>query len=610
MTFALYTAYHKPAPLLRSASVCPIHVGRAGAAAPLQDMIGDDTGENISGRNAFYCELTALYWAWKNDTAASHIGLMHYRRVLDFEGQFEGHEAELYVPRFDVPDWLESTENWLAAHGTDYDLIIPRVHRMGRSVKENYRQGHAPEDLDLTRDIIAADHPEYLASFDAVCADKDIRLGNMFVMRRDLMERYAAWIFDILAKLETLDLDRSHYSVQQSRYLGFVAERLMTVYVHHLQTTQPDLRVHEVPIVNLSQALVTPYVADDSLNGPAHVNVAFAADRAYLPHTAAMLQSMLSRADQTRQINLFFLSTNVKPIGLAHLQEVVDIHPNAHLHVLPVGRAFEGSYRSSSRAPSNATYNRFLLFDLLPSLDRLLYVDGDMIFHGDVCEIFDTDMGDAQIAAVPDYIMTRTLTGPTPTIDPDVPDLADYHRDVLGLSDAQIARYFNAGLMLLNMGAMDVAATGAALMKEAEAGRYLFRDQDILNVHFKDSLMVLDGRYNVFNTHADGYGRVPAPGFAAAMAARKDPFVTHYAAGNYKPWNAVPVPRAQYYWAAIAQTPFYAEVLKNLAPKQRRMTRDRQDEQRTWAVEKGQALAERFPALRPALVRVYRTFAR
>ena len=605
MSISLYTAYHKTAPLLASGSVRPIHVGAARAEAPLTGMIGDDTGANISDRNREYCELTALYWAWKNDTDATHIGLMHYRRVLDFSGQFGGQfggsEAEVYPARFDIPEWLETTESWLTENAGKYDLIVPRVHKMGQSVAANYRDGHAPQDFDLARAIIARDHPDYLTSFDAMATGFDLRLGNMFVMPRALLDRYCTWLFDILGQLENADLDRSQYSPQQCRYLGFVAERLLGVFVHHLQASQPDLRIYQPAIINLSDALVSPYLADDSLNGPDHINIAFSADRAYLPHTSAMLHSMLSRADTTRQINLFFLHGGIEPEPLDMLAEVIAVHPNAHLHLINAGGAFDASYRSASRAPSNATYNRFLLFGLLPTLDRLLYLDGDMIFHGDVAQIYDTDMGDHQIAAVPDYIMTRTLSGPTPTIDPKVPDLATYHRDVLGLTDAQIGRYFNAGLLLLNFGAMDVVGTGGALMAKADSTQYLFRDQDILNCHFKNSYLPLDGRYNVFNTEIAGYGRVPHKNFAAAMAARRDPVVTHYAAGDYKPWQPVAVPRAQYYWQALIQTPFYTEVLsQQTGPMARRAKRAA----RIQTI--GKAVATRVPVLRPALLWVYR----
>lgn len=609
MKLQIYTAYHATAPLLASPSVTPMHVGRTLAANPLADMIGDDTGTSISERNPEFCELTALYWAWKNDQDSTHLGLMHYRRVLDFDGSFADTEVESLPGRFDIPDWLDSAENWVASSLGDYDIVVPKKHRMGQSVSKNYIRRHAPEDWDITRQIIARDHPDYLPAFDTVAEGFDIRLGNMMVMHRALFERYCAWLFDILFKLEAWDLDRSYYDPRQRRYLGFVAERLLTVYIHHLQTEQPDLRVREVNIVNIRDALTCPYLADQSLNGPEHVNIAFSADRAYMPHTAAMLQSMLERANPDRQLNLFFLHSGVPSMARSLLAEVIGNFPNATLHEMNAGRTFDGSYRSPSRAPSNATYNRFLLFDLLPSLDRLLYVDVDMIFRGDVCDIFDTPMGEARLAAVPDYIMTRVLTGPTPTADPDVPDLYDYYSTRLGMSDEQISRYFNAGLLLFNFAAIDVEKTSKTMMEMAQTGRYLFRDQDILNVYFKDESMRLDDRYNVFNTINDGYNRVPAKNHAAAMAAHKDPIVIHYAAGDYKPWKRA-VPLGQYYWEALAKTPFYQEVLAMQGRRRNPAASAPKHDTRQHLIETGRALAERAPRLRPALLKVYRAMQR
>ena len=57
----------------------PIHVGREGKAD--LGYIGDNTGDNISAKNANYCELTGLYWAWKN-LKCDYIGLCHYRRYF------------------------------------------------------------------------------------------------------------------------------------------------------------------------------------------------------------------------------------------------------------------------------------------------------------------------------------------------------------------------------------------------------------------------------------------------------------------------------------------------------------------------------------------------
>lgn len=57
----------------------PMQVGRAGK----EDLgyLGDDSGDNISDKNSSYCELTGMYWLWKN-MDCDIIGICHYRRFL------------------------------------------------------------------------------------------------------------------------------------------------------------------------------------------------------------------------------------------------------------------------------------------------------------------------------------------------------------------------------------------------------------------------------------------------------------------------------------------------------------------------------------------------
>jgi Lipopolysaccharide biosynthesis proteins, LPS:glycosyltransferases len=140
-------------------------------------------------------------------------------------------------------------------------------------------------------------------------------------------------------------------------------------------------------------------------------------------------------------------------------------------------------------------------------------------------------------------------------------------------------------------------------MEMAASGQYLFRDQDILNAHFKDSYLPLPARMNVFNTKAIGYNRVPLEGHRQAMAAKRNPLVIHYAAGDYKPWKVAPVPYAEHYWSALIRTPFYAEVVAGLMPAAtpRRKTLQRR------LRSSGQAVLARAPGLRPAVYKVLRT---
>ena len=64
----------------------PVHVGKEGKADI--GYQGDNEGENISIKNPYFCELTGLYWAWKN-LPNDYLGLIHYRRFFTTKGRFE-----------------------------------------------------------------------------------------------------------------------------------------------------------------------------------------------------------------------------------------------------------------------------------------------------------------------------------------------------------------------------------------------------------------------------------------------------------------------------------------------------------------------------------------
>ena len=80
----IYVVCHKPAYVPETPYLYPIQVGTALSGKKLPGMLHDDEGDNISERNKTYCELTAQYWAWKNEEA-DYYGFFHYRRYLAFD---------------------------------------------------------------------------------------------------------------------------------------------------------------------------------------------------------------------------------------------------------------------------------------------------------------------------------------------------------------------------------------------------------------------------------------------------------------------------------------------------------------------------------------------
>ena len=222
-------ATHKAYPMPVDAVYVPIFVGAAlvGGAAVPAGFRRDDDGENISAQNKSWCELTALYWAWKNLKGAEAVGLVHYRR------HFKG--------RGGVASGAE-----LCAALASVDVILPKKRNYFiETTYSQYVHAHHAVDLDETRRILSERHPDCLAAFDAVMKSTSGHRFNMMVMKRPVFDRYCKWLFGILAELERR-LDVSTYSEYDRRVFGFVAERLLDVYVR-----AKGVKFVEMPVLHL-----------------------------------------------------------------------------------------------------------------------------------------------------------------------------------------------------------------------------------------------------------------------------------------------------------------------------------------------------------------------
>ena len=215
----ILVATHKPYRMPHDEVFMPIQVGAANN--PDMGYARDDVGENISPKNANYCELTALYWAWKNLTC-DYLGLVHYRRLFAVD--------------------VECIRRLLRTTGV---LLPQKRYYVLESNYSHYIHAHHASDLDLTREIIADRHPRYLRSFDIVMRWRTGHRFNMFVMRKDMADDYCKWLFDILFELERR-LDITGYSQYDARVFGFVAERLLDVWLHERRISHRN-----VPVVNL-----------------------------------------------------------------------------------------------------------------------------------------------------------------------------------------------------------------------------------------------------------------------------------------------------------------------------------------------------------------------
>lgn len=232
MQIKLLVATHKEYRMPQDDMYFPVQAGSAISSVCLDKYTPDNSGDNISSKNKNYCELTCLYWAWKN-LEADYIGLCHYRR--HFAQNNNKDKWQRILDR-------QTAEKLLEKH----PVILPKQRNYYiETTYQQYIHAHNKQDLDITEDILCQFYPEYMSAYKKVMESAKGHRFNMMIMRRDLFDGYCSWLFDVLFKLEER-LDISNYSAYDSRVFGFVSERLLDVW---MLTNKVDYT--ELPVVNM-----------------------------------------------------------------------------------------------------------------------------------------------------------------------------------------------------------------------------------------------------------------------------------------------------------------------------------------------------------------------
>lgn len=230
----VFVACHKPTEVYTDDVYTPIHVGRGISRykEEMKEMIGDDTGDNISEKNPYYSEMTAQYWAWKNYHDSEYIGFCHYRRYFNDK-----------ITQDNIDDYF--------ADGTDVIVVGPCLRRYSRW--EFFKTFVCSEDLAIMQKVILKLYPEYYKTMSQYAFDFIDFPLNMLICRREVFDKYAKWIFSVLFECEKY-VKLSPYS-RQRRLYGYLAEFLMPVFFMHNGYKMKPLQYHKTEDNNIEGGL-------------------------------------------------------------------------------------------------------------------------------------------------------------------------------------------------------------------------------------------------------------------------------------------------------------------------------------------------------------------
>ena len=210
----IFIATHKKFTAPKNNIYIPIHVGAYNK--PDLGFLKDSSGDNISEKNPYFCELTGVYWIWKN-CQADVVGLVHYRRYF-YNSFFKN--INNIMTSYDIEKILEKK-----------DIIVSKpVYILFSSVRNKYEKLHLKEDLDKCEKIIIDKFPEYKETFDKVMKRHFLYPYNMIITKKEIFDEYGKWMFDILFELEK-QIDVKKRDTYNARVFGFLSERLLNVWI-------------------------------------------------------------------------------------------------------------------------------------------------------------------------------------------------------------------------------------------------------------------------------------------------------------------------------------------------------------------------------------------
>lgn len=248
----VYVITHKECKIPKLTGYKRLAVGARGKKFP-KEYERDDLGDNISEYNNSYCELTGLYWMWKNDIS-KHIGLVHYRRFfvdVDYKFKFKGRYVFGKNKKYSI-----MTIDRLEEELVGYDLLIKMSDKKRITNAQLFQQFLGKEIWDELNTVIENGSRKYIDAFNELSTKKQHVNCNMFYGKKGVVDSYCEWLFNILGKVDEIHVNKCG-NRYKNREIGYIGELLFGVWLN-----AEKIAYKELPVMNTGD----DYAMDGALN--------------------------------------------------------------------------------------------------------------------------------------------------------------------------------------------------------------------------------------------------------------------------------------------------------------------------------------------------------
>lgn len=412
------------------------------------------------------------------------------------------------------------------------------------------------EDLQLFLALFNERHPQYSNTLHSYLSGTAYGNNSLFVMKQELFEEYCFLLFDLydafFEKTNTTEYTLMQYA--NLEVLGYLVTRVF--FLQKMQEKRTSSILQCVQFSHVETPLSLFPTKEDA------VVVVFASNEKFAPALGVCIQSMLEHIKSEHFYDVLVLESNLSEDSKGRLVKMCSQYQQVSLRFFNPTGMLSGRklQKNATDHISMETYYRFLIADIFPSCEKVLYLDCDTVILSDVADLFATDLGDAVLGAALDPEIPGQLKS-------DDASLASYFKEVLQMDVSD--PYLQAGVLLLNLVRMRSLHSVDEWLGIAGSRTYRYNDQDILNKECKGHLHLLDLSWNVVvdcnHRRLPIIMQGPHQVSQAYLEARKHPKLIHYA-GFEKPWDAPTSDFAYEFWFYASHCAFYDRLLGMYAP--------------------------------------------
>jgi lipopolysaccharide biosynthesis glycosyltransferase len=295
--------------------------------------------------------------------------------------------------------------------------------------------------------------------------------------------------------------------------------------------------------------------------------IIFSANDYFVPYTAVMIQSMMEYSHSDNEYHIFILHQDISLKIITMLEHQISEYSNFSIEFINVSEFIEGYnfFTGNRNDLTIEAYFRLLIPDLFQQYEKVLYLDGDMLCHTDIADLFAIRLDTKLLAAVRDLGAIRDYYRRRKRGKPD----KGYGISTVSNPDT----YFNSGMLILNIRQFRETLPTKKLLEFAVSNSWKMHDQDVLNILCENRVLLLPLRWNFIypnsNFEHDNYEKyLPDYLYNEYQNERNNPNIIHLAGSSRKPWeNWGNIPYFEDFWKYATRTPFIDIILDRMKKK-------------------------------------------